>query len=169
MKSIGLVEAWVSCDAFEQEGNESGVVFVGEVTKDIAKLGRVSVAEVGWCFHADEDDVGVGVARACAFEDFLEVGFQFGDGQAAKGVVGAEFDDENGDGLLQGPVDASEAASRCLAADAGVDDAEWQGSGIDLVLNDAWVGVFCADAVSGCEAGPDEEDDAAGVASWLFR
>lgn len=157
--AVVLVESGDAAYAFEEEGDEGGVVLFGEIDEELAEFFGVAFAEVGGCLHPGEDDLRVRVVGAGTVDDGLEVGAGGAEVLAAEGVVGAEFEDEDGYGSAQEPVDTADAASRGLAADTGVDDAVVVSGGVELLLDEGGECLFGGKAVAGGEAIAEEEDD----------
>ena len=120
--AVGLVEGGVAAYAVEEERNEGSVVLFRELGEDIVKGGGVGVAHARGHAHAGEEDLAGGITVTDGVDDRLEVGLRGFDRNAAKAVVAAEFEDEDVDGLAQGPAEAALPARGCFAADAGVDD-----------------------------------------------
>lgn len=159
MDPVLLVQLRHCGDALEEEGDEGGVVRFGQLHEHPAKPFGVVGAQIGRRLHPGDDDRGVRVGGAGAVDDRLEVGARALEVVAAEGVVGAEGEDEDRDGLTEEPVDAAESAGRRLAAHAGVDHAERVPGLVDLPLDQRRVGLLGGEAVAGGERVAEEEDD----------
>ena len=110
VNAIRLVQVRLTCDAFEQERDERGVVFPGEAREDGPKSARVLRAEVWRCFHTGDDEVGVRVPFAGVREDCVQVGLHLVGAQAAQAVVRAQLEKQDFDRLLEGPLEATQSA-----------------------------------------------------------
>jgi hypothetical protein len=161
--AVALVEAGDAADVLEEEGDEGGFVFGGQLGEEVAEGCGVGVAH-GWRdLHAGEDDPGRWVPRSYRVDDRLEVGGGLGDGYSAQAVVGPEFEDEDVHRLAEHPADAVPAARGGFAADARVGDLVGEVEGVEAVFDEIGEGLAGADAIAGGEAVAEEDEMFLGV------
>ena len=163
MDPVGLVQLRPGGDVLEQEGNERGIEAPGDARMDRVEGLGVVAAEIRRRAHAGNQEADVGMSRSRAFEDRGEVGLERRGGLAAKHVVGAELDDEDGDRQAQQPVESAQAARRRIARDARVDDAKVEADCIDARLDPRGIGLALGQSVARREARPEEHDRGARV------
>lgn len=158
--AIGLVEAVDAADAFEEEGNERGLVGFRDRGENGGVVARVGFAHAARHLHADDDELGVRIFRANAVEDGLKILARDGGFDAAETVVGAESEHEDVDGLAENPVDAASATGGGFAAEAGVDDAVREFCSCHFFLDTRGVGFGkrIIEAITGGEAVAEEDD-----------
>src|SRR5262249_17482593 len=119
VNAVRLVETWVGGDAVEQKWHESHPGAPSDVRKYRLEFLRVLRPVVGRQTHTREQDGGAGSLQA--LDDRRQVVAHRLRALGPKPVVGAERDDDDFRLGAQDPVDAPQAASRSVAAHAGVD------------------------------------------------
>ena len=113
--------------------------------------------------HSGKKDLAGGVSGMNGIDNRLEVVAGIGNGDTAKPIVGAEFEEEDVGGLAEGPVDAALSIGSRFAADAGVDDLVRQMKGVDAVANESGESLTGFEPVACGEAVAEEDDGFAGV------
>ncbi len=121
MDTVALVERVHARHALEQKRDEREVVLFGELGVDASEGGGVRRTEIGRRLHGGEEDLRLGVRRADAVDDRLEVGAEGVHGKGAQAVVRAHLEHDDVHRLAHEPVNAAQRASRGLAAHSGVD------------------------------------------------
>jgi hypothetical protein len=156
--AVGLVEGGVAAYAFEEEGDEGDLIVSGEAGINIVEGGGVGGAHAWGDAHAAEEDLTFWISVADGVDNGLEVGMGGFDGDAAEAVVGAEFEDEDVDGLTEDPADASQSAGGGFAADAGVDGLIGQVEGVEAAADAGGEGLIGVEAVAGGQAVAEEKN-----------
>jgi hypothetical protein len=126
MDAVRLVQERVAANAFEQIGNERGIIFCDEIGVNLSESKNVIIVGVIWQLHSRDDDTHIRVARSYLIDDRLEVVSDFRNGHAAKGVVDAELEDEDVDLAFEMPRKALQSTGGRPAALTRVDDLKAQ-------------------------------------------
>jgi len=157
---VGVVFLDVAGDAvniFEQEGKQRELVGPGERGIHGVELGNVVRAVVGWECDAGECDLDASLLEF--YNHGIHVGLRGLNGQAAKAVVPAEFEDDDLRVKRDDVLDAFAAVFGGVATDAGVDDPVGVAVGVKKLLQIVWVGLAGVGAVARGEAVAEANDD----------
>jgi len=152
-----------AADPLQQEGDEDRPVALCQAREDGAERLDVARPQVGGQLHARHHQNGVRVAALDPVQYLLQGLLRVRQRHPPQAVVAPQLQDEHVHLPAQDPVDAAQTRCRGLAAQTGVDDLKVPAQRIDAGLNDRWIGLFLADAVSGGEAVAEEEDHPAGI------
>ena len=117
-------------------------------------------AVVGRESDAGEDDFAAGVDEGG--DDSVEIAARVGDGDAAKAVVAAKFDDDDGGVEAEEVGETVDSVFGGVAADAGVDDFVVVAAVIEVDLEVVGIRVAGLDAVAGSDAVTEAGDDGSG-------
>ncbi len=116
MDPVGLVQFGFPAHALQQKRDQVSVTGGSKGGIEFLELGRVLGTEIGGHLHARDDDLRRGVSFAHAIDDLLKVRPRHFEGQPAEAVVAAKFENENRNGPLQNPIDATQATGGGVAA-----------------------------------------------------
>ncbi len=155
---VALVEAGVSGDAVEKEGDERELIALSQAGIEGGKGFGVFRSHIGGCLHSGEDDADVRSGLTGSVDDALKVDFDLCDFQPTEGVIGTESDDQQVGGSPQHPVDPAHASGRGVAAQTGVDHVDGIPGGTQLFLNQGGKGFIRGQSVSSGQAVPEKDD-----------
>lgn len=158
MNAVLLVEFFDATNSFDEEGDERGLGFFGDVGEERFKSGGEFWAHVVGHLHPGDEDFDVGVFGAGFADDSQEVLFGLFGRNAAEAVVAAEGDDKNVGSFGQGPVDPTKAAGGGIAAHSGVGDGVGEFCLGDLFLKERGVGFLGIESVSGRDTVAEDDD-----------
>ena len=161
MDSVGLHHAGDTVHVLEDEGQERDVVFGGEDGVGAVELVDVVGAVVGRESDAGEDEFGSGGFEGG--EDVVQVGAGALYGEAAKAVVAAELDDDDGGVEGEDGGEAFDAVFGGVAADALVDDAVVEAAGAEVTLEVVGIALAGVGAVAFGEGVAEADDEWTGV------
>lgn len=113
--------------------------------------------------HSGKEYLARWVPAVNGVDDRLEVIAGAANGDTAKAVVGAEFEDENIGGLTEGPADAALSIGGCFAAYSGVDNLVGQVEGVEAAADQGGESLIRVEAVAGGETVAKEDDGFASV------
>ena len=167
MGSVGLHHAIDAEDAFEEKWEQGDIVFLCKQCVGVVELLDVVGAVVGRKRDSGEDHLG-----SAGFEsgdDLVEVGAGVFDAEAAKAIVAAELDDNDGGFLGEDGVEAFDAVLGCVAADALIDDAVVVTLCIEVGLEEVGVAFAEVGTVAGGEAVAETDDEGALVVDGCGR
>jgi hypothetical protein len=120
MYAVALVQFGDAADVFEEKRDERRAVFLRQPGVHLPEFGGVALTHVGRGFHPGEDDFGLGVFGFHRFDDGAQVFVGRSRFDSTEGVVAAEFQHKNINGLAQHPVDSFPAAGGRFTAQPGV-------------------------------------------------
>lgn len=163
VNAIGLIEIFDSTDPIEEEGEESGFRFRGDIGKDLLEfLGKLWPHIVGH-LHAGDDQTDVRVFGACLCDHPEQVFLAFGGRDTAESIVPAEGNDEDVRPAGKSPVDPAKATRGGVTADPGVGDNEGKAGGLDLLLDHRWIGSVRVQPIAGGDAVAKDDDSFLGI------
>ena len=148
-------------DAGVEHGEQGDVEFGGGETVGFVELVDVVGAVVGRQGDAGEDHLAVGGEQGG--EDGVEVAARVGDGDAAKAVVAAEFNDDDGGVEAEDVGEAVDAVFAGVAADAGIDNFVVVAAVVEGGLEVVGPGAARVDAIAGGDAVTEAGDDGNGT------
>src|SRR6476646_3325979 len=154
MDAVREVQFGMSADTFEEKGNESGLVFLGDANKGLLEIARVIVAEVGRHLHACNENLHLRIFGASLVDNGLEVLRHGCDRKAAQAVVAAEFEDEDVAFAFEDPIDPAQPTGGGITTAAGVHDLENPAGFVNFLLQQSREGLMtiqtetCRDAVA---------------------
>src|SRR5207237_7558212 len=122
MHPVRLIEKRIAADAFEQIGNERGVIFRCEIGVNLSESENVIVRAVVWQLHSGNDDSHVRILRFHLVDDRLQIISNFHNRRAAKSVVNSELENKDVDLVFEMCGQTLQPAGSCSAALAGVRD-----------------------------------------------
>ena len=156
--AIFLVEFFDTADAFDEEGDESGFGFIGDIGEEGLEGCRKLGAHVVGHLHAGDEDFNFWVFGAGLGDDSEEVLFGFSGRDSTKAVVAAQGDDEDVGSFGHGPMNAPQATGGGVAANSGIGDGVGECGFGDLFLKEGRVGFFGAESVADGDAIPQNDD-----------
>lgn len=156
--AIFLVKFFHAADAFDEEGDESGFGFTGDIGEEGLEGCREPRAHVVGHLHAGDEDFNFWIFSAGLGDDSEEVLFGFAGRDSAKAVVAAKGDDEDIGSFGHGPMNAPQATGGGVAADSGIGDGVGEFGFGDLFLKEGRVGFFGAESVADGDAIPQDDD-----------
>lgn len=156
--AIFLVEFFDTADAFDEEGDESGFGFPGDIREEGLEGCREPGAHVVGHLHAGDEDFNFWIFSAGLGDDSEEVLFGFSGRDSAKAVVAAQGDDEDVGPFGHGPMNAPQATGGGVAANSGIGDGVGECGFGDLFLKEGRVGFFGAESVADGDAIPQDDD-----------
>lgn len=152
MNAIALVEGRDAADVLQEERDKGCIVLFSEFGEEVAELCTVDVAHIGWDLHSGKDDLRGWIFFPDGVDDSLKVIAGTVEGDTAKAVVGAEFQDEDVDRLAEYPADAGQPSGTRFAAITGIDARIWEVKGIEAMADEGGKGLVGFEAVAGGEA-----------------
>lgn len=156
--AIFLVEFFDTADAFDEEGDESGFGFIGDIGEEGLEGCRKLGAHVVRHLHAGDEDFNFWIFGAGLGDDSEEVLFGFSGRDSTKAVVAAQGDDEDVGSFGHGPMNAPQATGGGVAANSGIGDGVGECGFGDLFLKEGRVGFFGAESVADGDAIPQNDD-----------
>jgi len=156
--AIFLVEFFHAADAFDEEGDESGFGFIGDIGEEGLEGCRELGAHVVGHLHAGDEDFNFWIFGAGLGDDSEKVLFGFSWRDSAKAVVAAQGDDEDVGSFGHGPMNAPQATGGGVAANPGIGDGVGECGFGDLFLKEGRVGFFGAESVAYGDAIPQDDD-----------
>ena len=156
--AIFLVEFFDTADAFDEEGDESGFGFIGDIGEEGLEGCRKLGAHVVGHLHPGDEDFNFWIFGAGLGDDSEEVLFGFSGRDSTKAVVAAQGDDEDVGSFGHGPMNAPQATGGGVAANSGIGDGVGECGFGDLFLKEGRVGFFGAESVADGDAIPQNDD-----------
>jgi hypothetical protein len=165
--AVGLHAASSAVDILKQKGEQGHVILLSQQCVDFVELADVIRAVVRRQGDAAEHDLCSRVPQGG--DNLIEILACAVDGQAAKTIVAAEGDDD--EGRLQGEhvIQPFDAVLRRVAADAGIHHAVVKAFGVEILLKKVWITVASVGAVACSQAVAKGNDDRAIVAGLSSR
>lgn len=155
--AVGLDGSGHGVDVGVEHGKKRHVIARGDLVIHEVKLMDVGGAVVGRERDAGEQDPGVRGEQAG--DNGFEVASGDAEWKAAKAVVSAEFDNDNGGVHSEDHGQPVDAVLGGVAADAGVDDAVVVSASGEIALERGGVGLAGLEAVAGGDAVSVANDD----------
>ena len=156
--AIFLVKFFHAADAFDEEGDQSGFGFIGNIGEEGLEGCREPGAHVVGHLHTSDEDFNFWIFGAGLGDYPKEVPFGFSRRDPAKAVVAAQGDDEDVGSFGHGPMNAPQATGGGVAADSGIDDGVGECGFGDLFLEKGWVGFFRSESVADGDAITQDDD-----------
>ena len=156
--AIFLVKFFHAADAFDEERDQSGSGFIGNIGEEGLEGCSELGAHVVGHLHAGDEDFNFWIFGAGLGDDSEEVLFAFSGWDSAEAVVAAQGDDEDVGSFGHGPMNAPQATGGGVAAYSGIDDGVGECGFGDLFLKKGWVGFFGAESEADGDAIPQNDD-----------
>ena len=165
--AVGLHAASSAVDILKQKGEQGHMILLSQRCVDFVELADVVRAVVRRQRDAAEHDLCPRVPQGG--DNLIKILACAVDGQAAKTIVAAERDDDQG--RLQGEyiVQPFDAVLRRIAADAGIHHAIVKAFGVEILFEKVWIAVAGIGAVACSQAVAEGNDHGPVVADLSFR
>src|SRR5688572_13638331 len=135
MDTVREIELAHAADALEDEGNERGVVFLGNIAEDRFEFLAIVAAHIGRHHHAGQYYLYSRILCAGAIDNCLQILAGRVYRKSSQPILAPQLQNQDIDPVSEEPLHAVQATGTGITALAGIDDFELPALGIDLLLN----------------------------------